>query len=518
MYGKGMRFKCGVGFWFIVCLNAISAQEKSVDSTAIILDSLHEVATIEIDTVVKKEVANHPVVIDSLWLETMYSSPLYQPISVSFDGSKDAISMNDVSLSTEVLKERLAYLNEQTPFNLEYNVELERLIKQYLKTRSKYYPKMMARALYYFPMFESYLDKYDIPLEIKYLAVVESGLNPRAKSWVGATGMWQFMYQTGKQFDLNISSYVDERQDPVKSAEAACKYLESLYKTFNDWDLALAAYNSGPGNVSKAIRRSGGHRNYWNIRPFLPRETAGYVPAFYANMYVFEYAEEHKITPIHPMVHHFATDTIRIKRTLTFDQLHETLNVSNEMLQFLNPEYKLDIIPFVRGKNYSVRLPLEKVSVFVKNEKEIYALAAEEEAKREKPLPQYFEMNQRIRYTVKSGDYLGKIANKYGVRVSDLKKWNGLRTSNLKVGQRLTVYPKKLNFTVAKSTSSSKKKKEINIPKNAKKIEYTVQKGDSLWSISKKYKKITVQQIKDWNGIWDANSIVPGKKIVIYQI
>lgn len=504
-------------FLVCTCINLSIGQVKSIDSTFVVLDSIKKGVLIEQDSTVVKEIINHPVVIDSLWLETMYSSPLFSGVSQIFDGGLDKLSINDVALTTELLKERLERLNEQTPFNLEYNPELERLIKHYLKTRSKHYPKMMARALYYFPMFESYLDRYDIPLEIKYLAVVESGLNPRAKSWVGATGMWQFMYQTGKQFDLNISSYVDERQDPVKSAEAACKYLESLYKTFNDWDLALAAYNSGPGNVSKAIRRSGGHRNYWNIRPFLPRETAGYLPAFYANLYIFEYAKEHNIVATAPLVHHFATDTIQVKRTLTFDQLNETLNVSNEMLQFLNPEYKLDIIPFAKEKNYAVRLPIDKVGVFVENEKEIYALAIKEESEREKPLPKYFEMNQRIRHKVRSGEYLGKIANKYGVRVSNIKKWNGMRTTNLKVGQRLIIYPKKLNFSVSK-TKKSQNKVVKSGPKNAKKIEYIVEKGDSLWSISKKHDKITVQQIKEWNGIWDANSIAPGKKIILYKI
>lgn len=505
-----MRYKFFIVFFLGAYLNFVFGQKKQIDSILVVTDTL--ISVIDKDTLVQKKVVQQPIVIDSLWLDTMYSSPLYANEILLVGDNSIAISIENKSLTTEVLKERLEILNEQTPFNLEYNPELERLINYYLKTRSKYYPKMMARALYYFPMFEKYLDAYDIPLEIKYLAVVESGLNPRAKSRVGATGMWQFMYQTGKQFDLNISSYVDERQDPVKSAEAACKYLEILYKTFNDWDLALAAYNSGPGNVSKAIRRSGGSRNYWNIRPFLPRETAGYLPAFYASMYVFEYAKNHNITPVTPMIYHFATDTIAVKRILTFDQLNETLNVSIEMLQFLNPEYKLDIIPFVKGKDYKVRLPIEKIGLFVENEKEIYALAEKEEAKREKPLPQYFEMNQRIWYTVKSGDYLGKISDKYGVRVSDIKKWNGLRTSNLRIGQRLIIYPKKINYSVAKPKKIVPKK----IPTTGKKIEYVVQKGDTLWSISKKYEKITIQQIKDWNGIWNAKSIIPGKKIALY--
>lgn len=498
----------------------VNAQEKKIDTISYVVVDKLLVPIITFDT--QKEVtsiklyADYEKSVDSLWVEIMYSSPLYDPTLLSADAISSNIDVADVELSTKLLKKRLEELNQKTPFNLEYNPELERLIKSYLKTRSKYYPKMMARAKYYFPMFEAELDKYDIPLEIKYLAVVESALNPRAKSWVGATGIWQFMYQTGKQFGLNVSSYVDERQDPVRSAEAACKYLESLYKTFNDWDLALAAYNSGPGNVSKAIRRSGGHRNYWNIRPFLPRETAGYLPAFYATMYIFEHADDHKIKPLAPLAYHFATDTIQVKRLLTFEQLNETLNVSIEMLQFLNPEYKLDIIPFVKGKNYTVRLPKAYLNTFVKNEADIYAFAKEEEAKREKPLPQYFEMNQRVRYKVRSGDYLGRIANKYGVRVSDIKKWNGMRTTNLRVGQRITIYPKRLNFTVAKTTNKTSKSVK-KVAGKGEKIAYKIKKGDSLWSISKKYPKISVQQIKDWNGIRDANSLVPGKTIILYK-
>lgn len=494
-------------FWHIILLvcSVSNAQQSKGDIAEISKDSLEVLSQeIKIDSI-------HSVAeIDSLWIETMYSSPLYkEPMALIETAAKAEESI----LTTEVLKQRLSVLDANTPFNLEYNPVLERLIKSYLKTRKKYYPKMMARARYYFPMFESFLDKYDIPLEIKYLAVVESALNPRAKSRVGATGLWQFMYQTGKQFDLNISSYIDERQDPEKATEAACQYLEKLYKIFNDWDLALAAYNSGPGNVSKAIRRSGGHRNYWNIRPFLPRETAGYLPAFYAIMYIFEHAEEHDIQPLSPRIPHFATDTIQPKRLLTFEQLSETLDIEVDMLQFLNPEYKLDIVPYVAEKKYAIRLPREAMGAFVEKEVDLYKLAAQEDAEREKPLPKYFEMNQRIRYKVKSGDYLGKIANRYGVRVSEIKKWNGMRTTNITVGKYLTIYPRRLNFSVARKATKSYKPKVGK----GKKRSYTIQRGDSLWSISKKYPKISIQQLKDWNGIRDGKRLMPGEKIVIYE-
>jgi len=218
---------------------------------------------------------------DRKWRSELYNTSLYDTIYKSVS-ELEYESVYYPELPTDTLKKRLAELNAKTPFNIEYNPSLENVIKGYLKRRRQSLEKLMALSSYYFPMFEKELDRFDIPLEIKYLAIVESALKPRARSRVGATGLWQFMFGTGKEMGLDVTSYVDERSDPIKSTEAACKYLAKLYKIFGDWDLALAAYNSGPGNVSKAIRRSGGYRNYWNIRQNLPRETAGYLPAFLA--------------------------------------------------------------------------------------------------------------------------------------------------------------------------------------------------------------------------------------------
>ena len=217
--------------------------------------------------------------IEKRWYNEVYNNSLYDTLSNSVSNqSYEPIYYPE--LPTDTLKKRLAFLDAKSPFNIEYNPALESVIKRYLKSRKRSTETLINRSQYYFPMFEEVLDKYNLPLEIKYLAVVESALKPRAKSRVGATGLWQFMFATGKQYGLEVSSYVDERCDPLRSTNAAAKYLASLYKTFGDWDLALAAYNSGPGNVTKAIRRSGGYQNYWNIRPFLPSETAGYLPAF----------------------------------------------------------------------------------------------------------------------------------------------------------------------------------------------------------------------------------------------
>lgn len=415
------------------------AQQPVIDSVFVLKDTTlstqPKIAELYTDNDLK--------LMDSLLVETKFSSPLYDGNSYVIN-DKDIISNVEVVVDSTILKSRLAKINTNTPFNLSYNPALHKVINNYIKYRKKYYPALMARAKYYFPMFEKHLDQYEIPLEMKYLAIVESSLNPKAKSRVGATGLWQFMYGTGRQFKLAVNSYVDERQDPVKATIAACKYLTYLYDVFNDWDLALAAYNSGPGNVLKAIKRSGGYRNYWNIRKFLPYETAGYVPAFYATMYIFEYANELGLYSEPPQIFNFQTDTIQVKNRISFNHIAQKTKVDEELLSFLNPQYKIDVIPYVKNKAFSVRLPRNKIIDFLDKEQEIYALAEAEEATREKPLPKYFEMDKRTRYRVKSGDYLGKIARKFGVKVSQIKRWNNMKSTKLKIGQRLTIYPRKM--------------------------------------------------------------------------
>ncbi len=444
--------------------------------------------------------------IDEKWLEELYSNSLYDTIYKSVtEMSYEEVDYPE--LTTDTLKARLKRLNARTPFNVEYNPSLENVIKRYLKHRRTSMERLMGLSHYYFPMFEQELDNHDIPLEIKYLAIVESALKPRARSRVGATGLWQFMFTTGKLYGLDVSSYVDERRDPLKSTTAAAKYLAKLYTIFGDWDLALAAYNSGPGNVSKAIRRSGGYQNYWNIRHHLPRETAGYVPAFLATMYIFEYAKEHGFKPEKPMFNYVQTDTVLVKQMITLDQVSEATGVKIEELQYLNPSYKLDIIPYIADENYTLRLPRHAIGTFVNNEDEIYAYAQEEFNKREKPLPQFFENDTKVRYRVRRGDYLGKIARKYGVRVSQIKRWNGLRSNNLRIGQRLTIYPRN------PVNASKKVPPKTKVDAKGKKT-YIVQKGDSLWSIAQKFPGVSVQNIKDWNNI-SSNKLKIGMTLVV---
>lgn len=444
--------------------------------------------------------------IDKKWMRELYSSGLFDTINSTIaDLEYDEVIYEE--LPTDTLKARLARLNQKTPFNIEYNSSLESVIKMFLKNRRKHMTRLMAMSEFYFPMFEQALDNHDIPLEIKYLAIVESALNPRAKSRVGATGLWQFMFATGKMYGLDVSSYVDERSDPIKSTEAACKYLSKLYEIFGDWDLALAAYNSGPGNVSKAIRRSGGYKNYWNLRPFLPRETAGYVPSFLATMYIFEYAKEHGFIPNKPEKVYFDTDTVHVKKMITFDQISELVDVDVEEIQFFNPSYKLDIIPYIDNENYFLRLPKDAIGRFVSNEDTIYAHVEAELAKAEKLLPELQEMDSQIRYRVKSGDYLGKIANQFGVRISDIKRWNGLRNNNISIGQRLTIHSRKPVLNKV-----TKPKTEIKTVSLGNEKTYEVKEGDTLWSISRKFSEISIENIKEWNDISSSN-LKPGMKL-----
>ena len=447
---------------------------------------------------------------DSLWMKELYES------AALFDDMHNEVVhldhnlVTESTLNTDTLKLRLERLNQKTPFNVVYNPSLENVIKSFLVRKRGLIERMLTVSQFYFPLFEEQLDNHDIPLEMKYLAIVESALNPKARSRVGATGLWQFMYGTGKMYNLDVSSYVDERSDPIKSTEAACKYLSKLYTIFGDWDLALAAYNSGPGNVNKAIRRSGGYKNYWNIRRNLPRETAGYVPAFLATMYLFEYAEEHGIKAQKVDRTYFETDTIHVKSLITFDQISELVGIGTDELKILNPSYKLNIIPYVKGKDYSLRLPKAAMGKFVANEEAIYAHVNQQIKSKESPLPQLVKADNRIRYKVRSGDYLGKIAARYGVGVSQIKRWNGLRSNNLRVGQRLNIYSKKPVMSSSIASKSVKSASNTAIVAGAK--VHTVKSGDSLWTISRKYPGISIENLREWNGI-SGNNLKPGTKL-----
>lgn len=478
--------------------------------------------------------------IDSLWMKELVSLDLYNDLTTDIKNINIDEKV-DYELSTELLKERLKKLDEKSPFNIEYNVGLENVIKSFLKNRKRAFERLMGVSQFYFPLFEESLATQNIPLEIKYLAVVESALNPRAVSRVGATGLWQFMYQTGKQYNLKINSYVDDRNDPLKSSLAATQYMTNMYKIFGDWDLVLASYNSGPGNVAKAIRRSGGKQNYWNIRKYLPKETQGYLPAFLATMYIFEYHKEHGIKPDKAIANHFATDTILIKNTISFKQISNLLDIPVAELQFLNPSYKREVVPYVTGENHFLRLPVDKIAVFTSNEDKIYAFVEYESSLREKPYESGLatrasdndSIQTRIKYhKVKRGDSLSEISDRYGVTMTELKKWNHLRNNKAPMGRRLKIYTSesivaKTNKTLKQDTVSVKEATAIasNTAKTFKEekvisykdvIKYhKVKRGDNLGEISDKY-GVSIAEVKKWNRLKGSN-IPVGKSLKIIK-
>ncbi len=334
-------------------------------------------------------------------------------------------------LDTALIFSRLNMLNAESPMGLEANLEVLEYIRFYATRRNKHLGRMLGMSRYYFPLFEEKLDKANLPLELKYLPIVESALNPRARSRVGATGLWQFMYPTGKMYGLEVNSYVDERMDPIRSTEAACEYLARLYSMYNDWSLALAAYNAGPGNVNKAIRRSGGKSTYWAVRPYLPKETRGYVPAFIAVNYLMEFHEEHNIYPAETTCSWLETDTLLVSNMVRFDQLAAYIALDEEALAWYNPTYRKGVIP--SGGKYELRLPYDQVAGFIamKDSIESYKPEAEPEVVIEKE-PQV--------YVVRSGDVLGSIARKHGVSVGQLQAWNSIRGSLIRPGQKLYIY------------------------------------------------------------------------------
>jgi len=488
---------------------------QQVDSVVVIENPviLPDTTGLTIDNVVLKDL---PEVkrLDSLWFNELYQPVLFDSIN-DLKINSDYYDIQGVELDTLVLKKQLELLNQKTHLHIEYHPALVRTIKAFLKNRKKSLGRLFGMAEYYFPIFEEKLAKYNIPLEMKYLAIVESALNPRAISRAGAGGLWQFMYSTGKVYGLEINSYVDERFDPIQETEAACKHMQDLYKVFKDWNLVLAAYNSGSGNVTKAIRRSGGYKNYWNIRPYLPRETAGYVPLFQATLFLGEYAQEYDIVSTKPNFHYIATDTIVVKHDITFEQISKLLKISEKELEFLNPQYKLNIIPYVEDQNYTLKLPLELVGVFVTNEALIKELVQKEFNRKEKPLPKFYKFNNYIAYRVRPGDYLGRIARKFNTSVRKIKRDNRLRSNKLRIGQKLKIYSR---YPIASNKNKSKKtiKSKYKSKKNKKYITYKVKSGDTLWDISRKY-NVSLSEILKWNKLKSNTKLKPGMKLKIYK-
>jgi membrane-bound lytic murein transglycosylase D len=435
--------------------------------------------------------------------------------STKYKYSKDSVPEFD---SLTYVK-RFKALDANSPFNLVYNGYVKAYVNLYAKRRKKVTAKMLGLAPLYFPIFEENLDKYNLPLELKYLAIVESALNPKAKSRVGATGLWQFMYETGKMYDLNVTSFHDERSDVYKSTDAACRYLRDLYKLYNNWDLALAAYNCGPGNVNKAIRRAGGKTDFWEIMGFLPRETSGYVPAFMAVNYVMSYAAEHNIQAVKPDVSCFKVDTVGVNYQVSFAQLSEALNIPVEYLEYINPTYKHNYIP-ATGKANTLCLPADKMGLFLTNEETIYAQKAAKEEKAQEQITQNItvepQRSESIVYKVKSGDGLAKIAQQYHCRTTQIKEWNNLKSDRLSVGQSLYIYPK-ASYAAQQKTQEVKATQmaATKATTDGKYVYYTVKPGDNLYRIATKFEGSSVDEILRLNKGLTPKSLKQGAKIKI---
>ncbi len=405
-----------------------------------------------------------------------------------------------------VYAERILMLRRQTTMELVYNKHVKSFIDVYAVKKREHTSKILGLSDIYFPMFEEALDKYDMPLELKYLAVVESALNPRAGSHAGAKGLWQFMYNTGKMYNLNSTSLVDDRFDPVKATEAACQHLMDLYKQFDDWFLALAAYNSGSTNVNKAIRRAGGLKNYWAVWPFLPKETRGYVPAFIAVNYVMSYSQEHNLYPTDPGIIADGIDSVTVHEPLHFDQLHEMLNIPMSDLRFFNPQYKASIIPASAKNPMSLRLPEIYIDSFIVHEKELYNFKTKKGIDREKLEEEMKKVSDRSVHVVKSGENLGSIAKKYRISVNQLKTWNNLKGTTIYPGQKLIVYSSGAPMAQAGNSQPVERSTEQKI--------HTVKSGENLSVIAKKY-KCTVTNLKDWNNL-KSNTLQVGQKLKVY--
>ncbi len=406
-----------------------------------------------------------------------------------------------------VYAKRIAALNVETPIELVYNKPVKAFIHLYADKRRLLTEKVLGLSEIYFPMIEQVLDRFNLPLELKYLAVVESALNPAAGSDKGAKGLWQFMYGTGKVYGLKVTSLVDDRYDPYKATVAACEHLKDLYDIYGNWSLAMAAYNSGAGNVNRAIRMAGGAKNYWAIWPFLPRETRGYIPAFIAVNYIMNYAPEHNLFPMRPGIFYYDIDTVTVHDVLSFSQLHEMLGIPLDELKFLNPQFKLGIIPAVNGKTYTLRIPRQFADDFLNNEKALYAFKTKKGLARDKMLAEIKRIGNRNIIYIRSGDNLGTIARRNHVYISQLMRWNGLHSSRIYPGQKLIVY--------GAGSRQFYQKASIPIARSNSKSIHVVRSGENLGLIAKRY-RCTITDLKEWNNL-KSSRIFPGQKLYVYK-
>ena len=457
-----------------------------------------------------------PEITDSLlnlWYQSRRVRRANYELSPEIGYDMDSVHFTS-NVPDSVFLQRLAKMNAY--ITLPYNETVKNYMILYSEKMPTKMRLMLGLADYYMPIFEETLNKYNMPEELKYMAVIESALNPVAVSRAGAKGIWQFMHTTAKSYGLKINSYVDERLDPVKATDAAARYLQDAYRIFGDWNLAISSYNCGSGNVNKAIRRAGGNDNFWAIYEYLPRETRGYVPAFVGAMYAFRYYKEHGLTPqdVDMPVH---VDTFEIRRNLHFAQISELVGVPMDMLRELNPQYIHDMIPGNESP-YILRLPSQYTTSFIDHQDSLYTYKAKElfsPATLENIRAAGSSSSSTVTtYVVKRGDYLGKIAARNHVTVAQIKSWNNLRSNTVRVGQRLKIYKGgSAPATKTSTSSSSSESKSSAASSEAGFTTYTVKKGDTLYEIARRYPGVSADEIKKYNGI--GNNIRVGQKIKI---
>lgn len=445
---------------------------------------------------------------------------------------------NSEEVNDSILAYRLSMI--QSLIELPYNDQVKKFIDLYTQNKTEFIEAMIGLSEYYFPLFEAVFDQYNLPQEFKYLALVESALNPRAVSRAGATGVWQFMYTTGKIYHLEINSFVDERMDPVKSSHAAAQFLRDLYDLYGDWTLAMAAYNCGPGNVNKAIKRSKGKTNFWELYYYLPRETRSYVPLYVAATYLMHYYRDYGLVPMKIEMPSF-TDTVMVQKELKLNHVANVLNLPIELLNDLNPQYKINIIP-AKNKAYPLRLPASYAILFLNFEDSMYHFSAIDSTILQKPVakatPTYSTSKsynppadaKALYYTVKTGDNLGFIADWYDVTPAHIRSWNNIRGNLIKSNQKLVIYKSvsiaskyeninNMSFEQKQKLSGKTTNPPSDNPGSSGKTDdffyYTVKSGDNIWTIAKKYPGVSDQDIIQLNQIKNSKSLKPGQKLKI---
>ena len=449
----------------------------------------------------------------SVWYLLRQNQRLHEGDSFNMDSVRYTTNLPDT-----VLIGRLQRMNSF--ITLPYNETVKNCMILYSERMPKKMCNMLGLSKYYMPIFEETFRKYDLPLELKYLSIIESALNPNAVSRVGATGMWQFMYATAKGYGLEIDSFVDERRDPFKSVDAAARYLRDAYHIFGDWSLAISSYNCGSGNVNKAIKRAGGRRDFWDIYPYLPKETRGYVPLMVGAMYAINYAKEYGLeaTPIQLPER---VDTFKIRKNLHFRQISEVIGIPLSDLRDMNPQYYKDIIPGNQGE-YILRLPFYYSSDFLEMQDSIYKYKTNEifassvDVNRPSRSSSYGSTSSSTTtqwkyYKVKRGDSLGKIASRNHVSINQLKSWNGLRGNTIREGQRLKVG--RTTVSSGSSVRSSGGSSSGTSSSNTSSTVYTVKKGDTLTKIAARYPGVTANDIMKYNNC--SENIRPGMKLKI---